>query len=239
MALKEIRFDETSYKLSYEILNFNEKESILFLHGWGSNKEIMKNSFGTCFKDYKHIYVDLPGFGNSSITKPLKTEDYSKIVKEFLKSLHVKPKIVVGHSFGGKIAVLLNPNNLVLLSSAGIPKKKSFKTRFKIKLFKLLKPFGGAKFYKFFATKDVEGMDKIMYETLKNVVDEDFSSLFENFSQKAFVYWGDKDEATPLQSGKKISNLIKDSTFKVYDGDHFFFTKYSKDIAKDLEEKIV
>jgi hypothetical protein len=35
----------------------------------------------------------------------------------------------MGHSFGGKIAVRLQPKLLILLSSAGIPKKKSLKTR--------------------------------------------------------------------------------------------------------------
>ena len=32
---------------------------------------------------------------------------------------------IVGHSFGGKVGVLLNPKELILLSSAGILKKKS------------------------------------------------------------------------------------------------------------------
>ncbi len=235
MALKEILYDNFTYQISYEIVNLNCSNTVLILHGWGSNKEIMKSSFSKYLQDYRHIYVDLPGFGNSNIHKPLKTVDYASIIKEFLKSLSVKPLVIIGHSFGGKVAVLLNPENLVLLSSAGIPKKKSVKTRLKIRLFKFLKPLGGAKLYRIFATKDVEGMNKTMYETLKNVVDEDFSDIFENYNGRAFLYWGDKDDATPPECGRKIAGLIKNSKFQEFDGDHFFFTKYSRDITDDLE----
>ncbi len=42
-----------------------------------------------------------------------------------------------------------------------------------------------------------------MYATFKNVVDEDFSSKFEAFSNNALIFWGEEDRATSLESGKK------------------------------------
>ena len=83
---------------------------------------------------------------------------------------------------------MLNPDILVLLSSAGIVEKKPFLIRAKIRLFKALKLLGLGKFYHIFATKDVSGMEKNMYETLKNVVDEDFSTIFSKFANKAFIF---------------------------------------------------
>ena len=32
----------------------------------GSNKEIMKQAFGKTLPHYKHIYLDMPGFGKSN-----------------------------------------------------------------------------------------------------------------------------------------------------------------------------
>ena len=101
--------------------------------------------------------------------------------------------------------------------------KKPLWVRFKIALFKFLKLFGLGFLYKFFATKDVKGMSKTMYETLKNVVDEDFSSKFADFGGKAFIFWGEEDKATPLKSGERVSRLIKNSEFHALKGDHFFF----------------
>ena len=228
MAVKDVKYSGKIYRISYETVNPANKDVALFLHGWGANKEIMKKAFGTYFKDFRHVYVDMPGFGASSMHGALATKDYAKIMKSFLDELGANPKIIFGHSFGGKVATLLNPEYLALLSSAGIVAKKPLWVRFKIALFKFLKLFGLGFLYKFFATKDVKGMSKTMYETLKNVVDEDFSSKFADFGGKAFIFWGEEDKATPLKSGERVSRLIKNSEFHALKGDHFFFLLHAR-----------
>ena len=228
MAVKEVKYGGKIYRISYETVNPANKDVALFLHGWGANKEIMKKAFGTYFKDFRHVYVDMPGFGASSMHGALATKDYAKIIKSFLDELGASPKIIFGHSFGGKVATLLNPEYLALLSSAGIVAKKPLWVLFKIALFKFLKLFGLGFLYKFFATKDVKGMSKTMYETLKNVVDEDFSSKFADFGGKAFIFWGEEDKATPLKSGEHVSRLIKNSEFHALKGDHFFFLLHAR-----------
>ena len=228
MAVKEVKYGGKIYRISYETVNPANKDVALFLHGWGANKEIMKKAFGAYFKDFRHVYVDMPGFGASSMHGALATKDYAKIMKSFLDELGANPKIIFGHSFGGKVATLLNPEYLALLSSAGIVAKKPLWVRFKITLFKFLKLFGLGFLYKFFATKDVKGMSKTMYETLKNVVDEDFSSKFADFGGKAFIFWGEEDKATPLKSGERVSRLIKNSEFHALKGDHFFFLLHAR-----------
>ena len=228
MAVKEIKYGGKIYRISYETANPADKDVALFLHGWGANKEIMKKAFGMYFKDFRHVYVDMPGFGASSMHGALATKDYAKIMKSFLDELGASPKIIFGHSFGGKVATLLNPQYLALLSSAGIVAKKPLWVRFKIALFKFLKLFGLGFLYKFFATKDVKGMSKTMYETLKNVVDEDFSSKFADFGGRAFIFWGEEDKATPLKSGECVSRLIKNSEFHALKGDHFFFLLHAR-----------
>lgn len=228
MAVKEVKYGGKIYRISYETVNPAHKDVALFLHGWGANKEIMKKAFGTYFEDFRHVYVDMPGFGASSMHGALATKDYAKIMKSFLNELGASPKIIFGHSFGGKVATLLNPEYLALLSSAGIVAKKPLWVRFKIALFKFLKLFGLGFLYKFFATKDVKGMSKTMYETLKNVVDEDFSSKFADFGGKAFIFWGEEDKATPLKSGERVSRLIKNNEFHALKGDHFFFLLHAR-----------
>ena len=74
-----------------------------------------------------------------------------------------------------------------------------------------------------------------MYQTFKNVVNEDFANEFAKYNGKALLCWGDKDTATPLSSGEMIDSLIKDSTLEVYDGDHYFFMKNAEDVSKKIE----
>ncbi len=238
MALKHIKCLDKDFDISYELINPNAKKDFVVLHGWGANKELMKNTFAPFLKDFRHIYIDLPGFGKSSNAYVLKTDDYAKIVEEFLSSLNSSKDVVLGHSYGGKVATLLNPSNLVLLSSAGILEEKSFEVKAKICLAKVFKTLGLGKLTKLFRSSDVSAMSENMYETFKIVVNEDFSHKFKNFKNKAFIFWGEKDSATSLSSGQKIATLIKNSSFKSYDGDHYFFLKNTQDIIKVIENGI-
>jgi non-heme chloroperoxidase len=171
--------------------------------------------------------------------KPLKTADYDQIINTFLTEIDSSREIILGHSFGGKVATLLNPQILILLSSAGIKVHKSLKVKFKIWIFKLLKVFGFSHLRKFFVANDAKELNEYMYQTFKNVVDEDFTSHFSNFQNRALICWGKDDSATPLSSGKKISKLIKDSKFVLYDGDHYFFMKYHEQISQEIEKFIL
>jgi len=234
LALKEIYYKDKKFQISYELLNIKNEKVIIFLHGWGSNKEVMKSAFKNFLDDFKHIYIDMPGFGKSPNSEVLTTKDYANIVDIFLKELGIKKDIIVGHSFGGKVATLLKPKMLVLLSSAGIVVKKSFKVKIKIAIFKFLKPFGSKKIREFFVSRDAKKMSENMYETFKNVVDEDFKPIFSDYEGKTLIFWGRSDKATPLTSGEKISNLIKNSEFYVLEGDHYFFLNHSAKIAKKI-----
>lgn len=240
MAQSSVVFEGLSFKLSYEIFHHNEEKKILILHGWGANKELMSGVFKEPLKGYCQIYLDLPGFGKSSVEKVLRSEDYASIVQEFLVQKRFKIDLFMGHSFGGKIATLLAKHHktpLILLSSAGIPAPKSLKVRLKISLFKKLKLLGLGGFYRLFASKDAANLSPLMYEIFKKVVNEDFSEIFAHFTQRALIFWGEKDSATPLKSGEQMAKLIKNSTFYPLSGDHFFFLQHAPLIAKILKKE--
>lgn len=239
MASKSLIVDNKSFDISYEIVNPSCTKDIIFLHGWGSNKEIMKNVFSPFLKDFRHIYIDLPGFGKSSNDYELNTLDYVKITDAFLELLNSSKDVIAGHSYGGKVATLLNPKNLVLLSSAGILEEKSFNIKMKIASAKLFNALGLKNITKKFRSSDVNSMNEQMYATFKNVVNENFTQNFKNFKNNALIFWGQKDTATSLESGKKIASLIDSSTFISYDGDHYFFAKNAKDITKRIENGIL
>lgn len=250
MALREVVYNGVKFGISYEKIpakiHTNEKsntqsntnpnthfttstqdfakesKNIIFLHGWGSNKELMKKAFENAFLEYNHFYIDLPGFGKSPNEVLLSTHDYAKIVSLFTHSLDIVPHIVVGHSYGGKVAVLLEEaREIILLSSAGIIVPKPLKVRTKIALAKLAKiahirlPF--------LRSKDAQNLSPIMYEIFKNIVNEDFSEIFRKCEKPTSIFWGDEDSATPLSSGRKIHSLMKNSKFCVCKGGHYFF----------------
>ena len=240
MASKELICDGESYKISYEISNLQRAEYILVLHGWGANKALMSRVFADKFRRYALVCVDLPGFGASSQpVRALNSEDYAEIMRAFIAALGKQPAAIMGHSFGGKIAALLAPRNLILLSSAGIIEPKPLAVRAKIAIFKILKRLGLAGLWRTFASKDAAGMSKTMYETLKNVVNEDFRDIFSALSpQNALIFWGKDDRATSLKSGELIHSLIKNSKFYPLAGDHFFFLQSADFIGEQIEKEL-
>ncbi len=237
MAIKEIIYRENSFTLSYEILNPIATSAILILHGWGSHKELMKQAFAKQLPTLKHLYLDLPGFGKSSNPMILTTDDYAKIIKVFLEQINTEPDIVIGHSFGGKVATLLDAPCLVLLSSSGVLIQKPWKVKLAIKLSKLIKPLGGNRLKKMFRSADVQGMSTQMYETFKNVVDEDFEPYFAICKSKTLCFWGKVDTATPPYTGEKIASLIKNSQFYLLDGDHYFFLHHTPFICDTISQQ--
>ena len=56
MASKEIIYKDKTFSLSYELINPQAKDVLLVLHGWGSNKEIMKQAFGTKLAGYARVW---------------------------------------------------------------------------------------------------------------------------------------------------------------------------------------
>ena len=214
MAVRQISLDSRDFAINYKIIDNKRDCWVLFLHGWGANKELMEGAFGGRFKSLNHLYVDLPGFGGSSNESMLDSADYGRIISTFLDSLKIVPQDSPQKD---------SPNlpALVLLSSAGLQKKQSNKVRLKIKFAKIARIFhlkAG-----FLISNDAKGLSQNMYETFKRVVREDFTQEFANLRAKTLIFWGKDDEALPLYVGEKMSDLIKDSRFFALNGNHFFF----------------
>ncbi len=235
MALKSLLYKGKTYSISYELQNQDSIKDLIILHGWGSSKTLMKNAFGAHLKNFRHIYIDLPGFGQSNCDDVLNSYDYANILELFLDAIGAKKDAIMGHSFGGKVALLLKPKWLLLLSSAGIYVPKSFTIRAKIAIFKLFKNLGLSRFRELFVADDAKKLPQNMYETFKIVVNEDLANEFEKSSSKTLLLWGKDDTATPLSSAKKMQSLVKESKLIVYEGDHYFFLKNSSDIAKNID----
>ncbi len=240
MALKTIQYKHHTFNISYDILNPEGKLTMIFLHGWGSNKELMKQVFGTHLDTFRHVYIDLPGFGNSTCSAQLDTEDYANIMELFLAQINAnQDPIIVGHSFGGKVALLLNPSTLVLVASAGINQAIPFSVKVKIALFKVFKYTGLSFLRSRFVAEDAKALSEHMYQTFKAVVHEDFSAKFSAYNGRALLCWGKEDTATPIESAREIDSLISNSRLVEFDGDHYFFMKHPEAVCKEIETTVL
>ncbi|WP_120944874.1 MULTISPECIES: alpha/beta fold hydrolase [Helicobacter] len=223
MAKRRVVYQGRAFEIAYDRLNAHAPKSVAFLHGWGSCKELMQHAFKACFTRSQHFYLDLPGFGKSPNDIFLTPQDYAQVIDAFFSSLEMTPDLLIGHSFGGKIATLCQGARLVLLSSAGVVLPKSFKTRLKIQLAKGLRALGLSN--KALRSADAQGLNPAMYEIFKYTVQEDFSAYFRACAKDTLILWGAQDTTTPLCAGQRIAALVPKNRFIVLPGDHYFFLK--------------
>ena len=134
-------FNYEGIKINYVDYGDKNKNSILFLHGWGQNIEMMKKIADPLKDNNRIIILDLPGFGESEEPKTAwSLDDYVKMIHSLLDKLNIQAVSLVGHSFGGKIALLYAStykiNKLVVLASPFKVRKK--KVSWKVKFLKKL-----------------------------------------------------------------------------------------------------
>lgn len=132
-------FADLTYPFQVDTLTLNDSTDIayvdegsgettlLFIHGLGSYLSVWEKNIPDLHKTYRCIAIDLPGYGKSA-KKGLNISlgYYGDVVADFLQRLEIASAVVVGHSMGGQIAMMLAADKpelvekLILLAPAGL-----------------------------------------------------------------------------------------------------------------------
>lgn len=226
----------------------DDKKTLVFLHGWGATAKTFEPLFYYLKDNFNIHALDLPGFGNTPIEKIMTLKNYAEFVYEFLKNNQIKDPIIIGHSFGGAVAVkfaLLYPNEiskLILIGAAAL-REPSVKTRALRILAAVLKPFLPEKIKK--TILKLLGLEKSDYavienenlkETFKIITSENLAPYLNTVKIPSLLIWGDKDTETPVEQGKKIASLISDSRIEILKGGHFIFLDKPAETASLIKE---
>ena len=212
--------------VNYEFNNIDAAVTLVFLHGWGQNIQMME-PIAKMFKDrYNTLIVDLPGFGMSS--EPLVIwgiEEYTLMVRKLIEELKIGDVILIGHSFGGRIALVYaskyKVKKLVCLASpyckelTKLPlKNRIYKQAKKIKCLRWLAKIMQNKV----GSLDYRNASDTMRGVLVKTVNTDLSEYAKKISAPTLLIWGSMDEAVPVQRAYELEKLIKDSGVVVYEG---------------------
>lgn len=211
-------------KIYYETIG-DGKIPIVFLHGWGGNTKSFNFICKYLTFNYRALFIDFPPFGNSS--EPCITfdmQDYYNLTKEILQKEQFYNPIVVGHSFGGRVAIMLGNSAkfTVLVAAAGLKPKRGLKYYYKTTKHKLLKRLGIKNIKG--GSDDYKKLSNNMKKTFVNIVNTDLSFYAKQICVPTILFWGKKDNQTPFYMAKRLNKLIKTSkiiSFK--DAGHFCY----------------
>lgn len=206
---------------------------LLFLHGWGCDKDFFKTADN--LKGFTVTRVDFYGFGETPAPSyPINLDDYVSGVEEIMRFYNMEDVVVIGHSFGGRVAIKLAKNSrvsgLVLVDSAGLKPKRKLGYYLKVGLYKLTKFFHiHPQRMKSFGSEDYKKLMGSMKRTFINVVNEDLTKETKEITLPTMLIWGDKDLETPIEMLHRMEKNIKNSTTVLFEGSgHFCFLENPK-----------
>jgi len=204
-----------SDNLTYAQVN-SENPNICFLHGWGGESDNWKN----ISKEFQCIAIDIPGFGKSV---PFKRSGSPEFYADYLNELIPDSvEVIVGHSFGGTIAVnlsrLKNYKKIVVIGSPLI-RSPYFEN-----------PFSFFNLYKFLNKLKIisdHRFEKNKYNY--GTGDYNMSVILPKINTHVQLIYGELDKIAPLENGKIADNLIPDSELTVLLEENHFCLDSSKD----------
>ena len=142
----ELSVEIENLKINY--ITEGSGEIVLVLHGWGASIETVMPIVNVLKETMKVYAIDLPGFGKSDLPDDVfGSFYYADIVKGFIDKMGIEKLSLVGHSYGGKLCIILSARypeiieKQVLIDSAGLIPKRTLKYHLKVKTFKIMKKY--------------------------------------------------------------------------------------------------
>lgn len=213
---------------------------VLFLHGWGGDRTSFLGAARYFVENFRVITVDLFGFGKSDFPPDwFKLWDVADAVAALLKHLLAGDAVVVGHSFGGRIAIYMAARHpgviskMVLVDSAGLKPKFNLKKYLNIKKYKLYKRFGWKTHN--MGSDDYRKLEPAMHNFFIHTVNDDVSGILRSITCETLIIWGERDTDTPLYMARTLNRRIHGSGLVIFkNAGHFSYIDRHLDFVNIL-----
>ncbi len=190
------------------------------LHGWGRKRSdlgLILDASG-----HRSVAPDLPGFGAS--TDPGSAwgaVQYATVLAERVAPNCDPPFVVVGHSFGGRVAACLAANypdlvcGLVLM---GVPLIRQNAPERSSKRYRLIRAAARLGFIspkhlevarQRFGSEDYRAANGVMRDVLVRVVNESYHDELERVRCPVALVWGGDDQVVPSQVAERAAEHIQ------------------------------
>ncbi len=213
--------------VEYDFFNTDCGDTILFLHGWGGNKFSFQSTINLLKNQFNILSITMP------TTEPTISVwnmfDYVALVENLLSLHSIKNPIIVCHSFGFRVAMLLNKKinikKFIVTGGAGLKKENIFLKIIKNNNKIILKSGDFKNFFKIIASKDYLSLTKNNRETFKNIININLN-FATRFDCPIFLFWGTKDTSAKPWIAKQILKQNNAKLLTVKD-DHFAYINQS------------
>lgn len=223
---------------------------VVVMHGWGCNAKTMAIPAAAALTDGTTVYnLDLPGFGDSAEPPAFwGVEEYTALVEKFCRRQGIVSPVLIGHSFGGRLAILMASrtpvSKVILLDAAGIKPRRSLKYYIKVYSFKLgrrlLPLIAGRRrgdeiverWRRKAGSSDYSMASPAMRQVMNRAINLDLTDRLHLIQAPTLLIWGGRDTATPLRDAKIMEKSIPDAGLVVYpEAGHFAFLERGPEVT--------
>jgi pimeloyl-ACP methyl ester carboxylesterase len=229
----------------------NGPPRVLALHGWGRRG----SDFAPSLANFDALAVDLPGFGATPAPEEvLGANGYARLVAPVLDAFETPP-VVVGHSFGGRIAVCLaaaHPDRVASLIISGAPLVRLAPGRKPSVTYRLLRflhqvgLIGDVRMEEIRRSRgsaDYRAATGVMREILVKVVNESYEDELTRLKSRVILLWGEDDGEVPVAVAERSLRIIRQAggsaELEVLPGiGHLLPTQAPETISRALAEEL-
>jgi pimeloyl-ACP methyl ester carboxylesterase len=236
---KDIYID--GLKVHYDLTGPEGCRPVVLMHGWGCDHTTVRSIAAAIEQGMRVYNLDLPGHGRSDEPPvPWGVEEYTSLVERFCDMESIDDPVLIGHSFGGRIGLLMASRNrisrMVLVDGAGIKPRRGLSYYIKVYSFKaarkILPVICGRKTGQMLVDRwrgragsaDYRNSSSVMRAVMSRCVNLDLKHVMPMIKASTLLVWGGKDTATPLSDAKYMEKHIPDAGLVVFpDAGHYSF----------------
>jgi len=200
------------------------------LHGWRRSCTDLVPSL----RGFAYASIDLPGFGHSPEPTPGSgAAEYAELGAEVIAELTPDPCVLVGHSFGGRVAVCLaadHPELVRGLVLTGVPLLRSgsagkpalgYRVGRSLHRHGLLSEPRMEALRQKYGSADYRAASPVMRTVLVKVVAESYEDQLRRLRCPTMLVWGARDTTTPLAVAEAAVAITPYAELQVIDdADH-------------------
>lgn len=216
-------------------------DQVLLLHGWQCDTTLFGPISKALGEKMRVTVIDFPGHGKSGRPpEPWGVPEFAEATCGLMNALGITPCHVVGHSFGGRVALYLSAKypdlikNMMITGGAGIKtpeteasKKRSARYRQLKKRYEWMqrmKIFGDIPdklsnaLRQRYGSRDYNALDEEMRKTFVKVINLDLRPLLPQIKAPTLLIWGSNDTETPIWMGETMAAEIPDAALITFEG---------------------
>lgn len=227
---------------------------VILMHGWGCDHTTVR-SIAAILEPGLHVYnFDLPGHGKSDEPpSPWGVDEFTQLIEKFCKLEGIEDPVLIGHSFGGRVSLLMASRNpvsrMVIVDGAGIKPRRPLKYYLKVYSFKTAKKvlplvLGKNKGRQIIdkwrgkaGSADYRNSSPVMRAVMSRCVNQDLKSVMPSIKASTLLIWGENDTATPISDAKYMEKHIPDAGLVAFpNAGHYSFLDNPGGFAAVMKE---